>query len=628
MVRRGYPTGRAAPCITNDQPAAYLHFEDGDPFRKKLMMNASHSEDNDDSGDNNVPSPEFAGIPGASDRILNSSGWLCGIRVDNIDGPESLTRRVALHINGTSPLIEETKNIFTEVITTHNQRESGYVHHGWSVGAATTVSPWTASRIHATNRNSRDGAWVTRRTLAQRIRVKVLLEDLAPIPEFEAAIEEALGRPTRFEKFQAVYRALDHWGDVVPLEIEMGTSLSLTDTEANFSQLPLIHTALYNCLGQLSSIKTANILKKGGASNVGWDDGSWTTIDVPATEWRPIRINAVAPTLSLLSDDIQTRLANLHDELLTYAPTRMLDLIHSNCKMHDDTRNASKTISQVGVRYGHHIVALSVTYRDGTTSGEGGTAGSNDHKFMLAEGEHIVEMITFTNGEWLRAIQFITNKGRCSGIYGWVEGTPTISRSEGGVLSGFLMRTKQHPQHGYLVTEVNGIWRHDVIPRAPKESDVYSDYIRGKNEHGKGFNDRALIGNSNSAYISSVEIRAHGDIHSIELTYTDTRNGKIHKFKSPRHGGSHGPYYRFDLERGEHIVSVTGKYSDSWLTQLCFATNLGRTSDVYGGGQGQAFSARAPLGEDGSSLRLQYVLGKCEAGLNGVMFVWTPGLPS
>ena len=64
-------------------------------------------------------------------------------------------------------------------------------------------------------------------------------------------------------------------------------------------------------------------------------------------------------------------------------------------------------------------------------------------------------MLTSNDGEWLRGVQFITNKGRCSAIYGWLDGIPTISRSEGGVLAGLLISTKKHETHGRLVTGVN-----------------------------------------------------------------------------------------------------------------------------------------------------------------------------
>ncbi|KAL5631987.1 hypothetical protein ACGC1H_000121 [Rhizoctonia solani] len=591
-------------------------------------MNTTQTTDTD-TGNNNDNNTSFSLVSVNSTnsygQILKNNRWLCGFRVNNMDGPQGLTQQVASYIDGAAPLVEETNDILTGVITTHNKRESNYVHHGWSTGAITTISPWTSSRIYTANRQSPGGNWITRRILAQRLRVRVFLEDLAPVPEFEAAIKEALSRSTRFEKFQEVYRSLERWGDVVPLEIDMGYSLSFTDTEGNFAQLP---AATLNNPTSLSTIKAANIIRKGANINMGWDEGTWATMEIPAIEWRPIRIITVAPTLSLLSNDIQTRLADLHNERLSYVPPLTIDPIGWPCIIHDGTNHTSRTISEVGIRSGDHIVALSVTYLDGVTW-RGGGHGGNEQTFTLTEGEHIIEMLTCTDDGWLRAIQFITNKGRCSAIYGKLDGTPAISRSEGGVLVGFTISTKLHHQVdlGYWMTGVNGIWRHDLIPRAPKENDVYSEYIGAKNQRGKGFNDRALVGNSSSIYITCVEIRAIGAIHSIELTYTDAEDGKNRKFKTPRHGELPAPCSRFELETGEHIVSITGKYDDNWLTQLCFGTNLGRASDVYGSGGGQSFSVRAPLGENGRSMRLQYVIGRCGAGLNAIIFAWTTGLP-
>ncbi|KAG8747361.1 hypothetical protein FRC11_012413 [Ceratobasidium sp. 423] len=345
-------------------------------------MNNSRTSPAGDSVDNNAPPPESTNNLEENSHILNNNGWLCGFRVDKMDGPQALTRRVASYIDGAAPMIEETNNILTETITAHNKRESNYVHQGWSNGAVATVSPWTSSRIDATNLPNPEGDWVTRRALVTRLRVQVLLEDLVPVPEFVAAIEEALDRPTRFEKFQAVYRALNRWGDVVPLEIEMGSSLSLTDTKANFAQLPATTS---NSLSHLSVITTANMIRKGAASNVEWGDAAWAKLDMPATEWRLIRVIAVVPTLSLLPDDIQTRLANLHDERLSYDPPLAVDQISWPCKMHDDMKSASRTISRVDIRSGDHIVALSVTYLDGVTSQAGGN-GANEQTFVLTEG--------------------------------------------------------------------------------------------------------------------------------------------------------------------------------------------------------------------------------------------------
>ncbi|CAE6433845.1 unnamed protein product [Rhizoctonia solani] len=464
------------------------------------------------SGDNNAPLPSDCNT--SPNEILKNVGWLCGFRMDNMDGPQVLANQVAYYIDGAAPFIEETNDALTEIITTHHKRESNYVHQGWSAGAVVTLSPWTQSRIDATNRYNAGGTWTTRRNLALRLRVQALAEDLSPAPGFEAAVEEALTHSSIFEKFQGVYRALSRWGDVVPLEIEIGLSLSFTDTEANFSRLP--EAVPFDNFNNISKIKTANIVRKGVASSAEWGDGSWMMIDVPTSGWRLIRIVTVSPTVNLLPNSLQARLTELYAERFSYVLPLTIDSIRYQHKINDDANNASKTISTLEVHSTSHIIGLSIKYLDGGIS-RGGKEGGNHHTFALNNGEHIVEMLTCADGTWLCGIQFVTNTGRCSVIYGVLKGIPTISKSKGGVLVGFSASSKQHPEWDYLMTGVRGIWRYDLMPRVPKENDVHSDYFGAVNQHQIGFNDRALIGNSSSMYITGVEVWSGADIDGIQV---------------------------------------------------------------------------------------------------------------
>ncbi|KAF8712386.1 MYND finger, partial [Rhizoctonia solani] len=578
-----------------------------------------------DSSDSSITLSPEANILGEYDKTLRNNRWLYGFRVDNMDGPQVVALQVASYVIGSSPYIEEKNDTFVEVVNTHTKRGSNYVHHGWSIGAVATLSPWIASRIDVKNRHNAAGAWVTRRTVVSRLRVQIQAEDLIATSDFQTAIEEALKRPTRFEQFHEVYRALSRWGDVVPLEVEMGYSLSLTDTEANFSRL-LPGTLDYS-LTHLPTINTANVTRKGATSYAGWNEAS-AMIDVPPIEWRPVKVVEVLPTLKLLPNELQAQLTNLYAERLTYVPPLTVAPISYLCKVNDDTVNASKTIWRVEIRGTAHIIGLSTHYFDGVIS-RGGKDGGNHHMFTLTEGEHIIEMLTCADGEWLRGIQFITNMGRCSVIYGSLEGTPVISRSKGGILVGLTTSTKKHSEWDYLVTGVNvsttfyepqtymddatkqGIWRCDFLRSVPKENDVYSDYFGAKTHNGTGFNDRALIGNSSSMHISSVEIWSGDDgIDGIQFIYRDTRNSQSEKIKSVLHGGSGSSHHQFELRDGEYVVSVSGKYNDRFLTQLCFGTNRGRTSDIYGGGSGRSFSTQAPIDKAGRYHRLQYILGK------------------
>ncbi|CAE6531864.1 unnamed protein product [Rhizoctonia solani] len=496
--------------------------------------------------------------------------------------------------------------IATEVIPTWNQRVANHVHQGWSARAIATISPWTSSRIHATNQHNPEGAWITRRTRVVRLRVQVSRQDLAPVPGFVAAIEEALGLSTKFERFRAVYSALSNWGDVVPLEIEIGSSLSLTDTEAGFAKLPV--AASYNSFSYLSTIKIPNVIRKGAISNSGWGDGTWVTGDVPPIEWQLIRVITVVPTINLLTDNLQAQLTELYAEMISYVPPLLIDAVGWLRKIHDDTVYTSRTISSVKIRNSDYIECLAVTYLDGVTT-EGGGKGGIEHTFTLANGEHIIEMLTGADKDTLRGIQFITNTGRCSSIHGRLEGTPVISRSRGGILSGLVRRTRIDNDGSELLTGVRGIWRYDFMPRVPKENDVYSEYF-GAKIRGSCFNDRTLVGNSSSMHISCIEVWAGVDIGSIQLTYRDTKNDRDFTIKTARHGGTGGNYHKFDLEDGEYIVSASGKHNEQVVTQLCFGVNTGRASHVYGGGDGHQFSAKAPIDENGKYSRLQYMIGK------------------
>ncbi|EUC55859.1 hypothetical protein RSOL_141900, partial [Rhizoctonia solani AG-3 Rhs1AP] len=153
----------------------------------------------------------------AKDTLLQNIGYLRGIRVDNNEGPQNLTRQVAEYAGDEPPLVQEINDFVTESIATKTEREANYIHSGWSIDATSAISPWTSSRIAANNQPNAEGAWITRRTLVQRFRLRISPGDLVAIPEFKTEIEVALDKPTVFQQFEAVYRARHKWGDVVPL---------------------------------------------------------------------------------------------------------------------------------------------------------------------------------------------------------------------------------------------------------------------------------------------------------------------------------------------------------------------------------------------------------------------------
>ncbi|CAE6473792.1 unnamed protein product [Rhizoctonia solani] len=190
----------------------------------------------DEQADNNpnpLPEPANQQPECINDEILRRAGWLRGFRVDGVDEPRISAYKVASYVDGALPFIEDsdTSNLVTNTIISTNKRELNYFHRGWSLGATRTISPWTSSRIAANDQPNPEGMWFTRITKTKRVKLEVQLEDLIPAPEFEASIEEALEHPTTAEKFQGVYRVLSRWGDVVPLEIEIGSSIALSGAD-------------------------------------------------------------------------------------------------------------------------------------------------------------------------------------------------------------------------------------------------------------------------------------------------------------------------------------------------------------------------------------------------------------
>ncbi|CUA69499.1 HEAT repeat-containing protein 1 homolog [Drosophila melanogaster] [Rhizoctonia solani] len=589
------------------------------------------SQRNDPSNDNAQIPPEADNKhnEGLDDEILRRVGWLRGFRVDDVNEPRISSRTVALYKDGASPIIEDsdTNNLLTEFIISKNKRELNYSHRGWSLGATQIMSPWIASRIDANNHPNLAGTYFTKMTKAKRVRVEALLEDLIPAPEFETAMEEALGQPTTFEKFEAVYQAFSRWGDVVPLEIEIGSSIALSSARLESLQSSEINEHEFNNLSQFSTIKDTIVAIKGTDLNLTYDQWAMGNDLVYKNRWQRIAVNKVVPTINLLSSDLRSCLSELYAKRVCYAPRDTVGPVNHYDRAYDDSQHASKTISSIKIRCCYCIELLSITYSDGITStkhGGGGHVGA-EYEFTLAKDEHITEMLIWVRGEWLYGLQFITSTGRCSTQYGMHFGPPIVARCKGGVLVGFLSYTKLHPEHKELYHNVRGIWRRDLVPRVPKEDDIYSEYFGDANQNGQAFNDRVMIENSTSIRISSVEVWSAEWVDSIRFHYIDIVDGYECKSSTMRRGGPGGPHHQFTLEEGEHIVTVSGRYEASCIIQLCFGTNRGRTSEVYGGGKGQPFSALAPRDKDGNYFRLQYICGKSnEASLTGVMFVWTP----
>ncbi|KAF8596225.1 hypothetical protein BDV93DRAFT_572900 [Ceratobasidium sp. AG-I] len=173
---------------------------------------------------------------------------LFGIHVDGNDGPRWSACQIGKR-KGSSPYLlctyREANAIATEIIPTKNDRGSNYVHQGWSKSAMSTVTLWIESRIANSNHfeGLNDELYITKRITLHRLSVHITLEALSPVPEFEIGVTDALTRSTKLQKFQALNEIFQFWGDVIaldeplPQEFDLGTSLSITDRQANFEHI-------------------------------------------------------------------------------------------------------------------------------------------------------------------------------------------------------------------------------------------------------------------------------------------------------------------------------------------------------------------------------------------------------
>ncbi|KAB5589822.1 hypothetical protein CTheo_6746 [Ceratobasidium theobromae] len=573
-------------------------------------------------------------------------------------------RQVATRKPGGFPCARETDEILVEAFTTANRREFNYIRQGWAPAAASVVPPWTSSRM--TNKSSgpanEKGEWVTKRYTLQQLTFDLLAEELEPVPDFVKDVENALAKPTKFEKFQAIYRTLHCCVILIlPEEFDCGASFSMTmeleeetgqlgpmnlqfpdddDDDDNrqskratpkFSLNELSHQEFFRGgkrkldSGALKSPQAnkpseiedfdENDSSGGGNGPSGDSVGDWLAQLVPPEEWRQVRVRRVVPTTDLLNDEIRDQLATLYSGLWSYSPLPAAGVTEGHNSVDDDPR-ALGPVSSVSICSGRMVDGLKLKYIDGTQSNQHGKGGKA-HDFLLDSGEHITEVLVWMGIEsgisWIYGIQFITTRGKVSRHYGGSQGQPTVLRSKGGVLVGLRSTTREHPElRGYRLTGIQAIWRHDIIRAAPKQDDIFSDYIGS--ELGAPFNDRVLIGNSRSMNISAVEIGSGTSIDYIRLTYDSDQTGEATSCQTMYHGSSidsGGRIQKFSLEPGEYITAISGRYTKERITRLGFTTNKMRSERLeFGGAEGEEFIRKAPSGAKGRSMGLQYLCGK------------------
>ncbi|KAF8602191.1 hypothetical protein BDV93DRAFT_217373 [Ceratobasidium sp. AG-I] len=441
--------------------------------------------------------------------LLRDAGYLYGCFIDSHDGPRQSIRKVARQAASQSVLnfIHEHKNLVTKVLLTNTDRDANFAHQGWSTSAMSVTTPWIASRIAKHNRAPKEDSWITRRMVVQRVSVNLTLRDLQPNPEFEGDVVAALGKPSRFEKFQALDEVFRTWGDVIPLALDLGVSLSITDLKANYEQPPT-PTTNPNSPYNLIVSRTAEINTQGGEANFLPDGNAseWLSKTVQPQRWCQVRVMEVAPITDLLKPEIKSQIAELYSALLSYCPPNLRKPVEqSQCV--DGGANGLKTISRLKISSGKWTDAMCAVYLDGTVSDGWHDGGFKNHDFKLNGGEYITEVVVWSSSKWVFAIQFITSNGRVSPHYGGDSGIPSIMTAEDGVLVAFSGTIRSNS-----FEQIQTVWRHDALKASPSQNSIYFKYFGG--DGGTPFNDRGFI-KSPETHISSINIRSSSQIDGI-----------------------------------------------------------------------------------------------------------------
>ncbi|CEL54060.1 hypothetical protein RSOLAG1IB_06769 [Rhizoctonia solani AG-1 IB] len=569
----------------------------------------------------NIP-PKVGPDEATRQALFFEEGYVFGVRTDGNDGPRPSSRRAAQMISTRPLCIQETSNIDSDVITTANYRATNYVHKGWSLSALSVSdkSPWTLSRIARNNQVNLGTRSITKYVLIQKLGVDLSPVDISPAPELEQAFQEALEKPTRFEKSEAVYQVFELWGDVIPLVFDIGISLAVTDleSEANYLRAP---GRSYLGLHKLIMSGSARASTQGGdPASLQSEDNvkAWLRKPVPLDKWERVRVVKAVHLTSILNKQLQSRLTELHQSLTTYFPTAT-STITSNGTSFDGTSHIFSTITKVAFYSdGNYIKALSVKYMNEDSPVTYGSGNKLNNEILLMAGEYVTDVLLWKDYNGICGIQLNTTKGITSQHFGSEGGTPTVMRSPGGCLSAFsgIIRSD-------IIYDLRTIWRHNVQGSGIGGEREFSKYYGGMG--GTPFSDWHCVKQSNTARIKSIRVKCGTYIDGIEVTYEDSGPGGrgLTSRKGSYHGGSGGKEHVFLLGSDENIAAVLGR-CNKYIVQLCFVTNKGRTSDIFGGGEGEDFRCQAPMTGEGKATRLHYICGKSGDWLNGVLLAWAP----
>jgi hypothetical protein len=268
---------------------------------------------------------------------------------------------------------------------------------------------------------------------------------------------------------------------------------------------------------------------------------------------------------------------------------------------------AGARVQEVRVFSGKYVDALQMVYilPDGRTteSVRHGGPGGRRNSFRLDSDEYITG-ISIRSGNYIDSIQIHTNK-RSSQAFGGSGGGGgvRVDVPSGNQGVGFTGRAGDYLDAVGLTC--SPLW---LLPSG--KTDAYGG--RG----GSTFADNRI---PQDARVSAVYVWSGKYVDRIQLVYT-LRDGSV--LEGDPHGGSGGSRNVFNLEPGEYITGISGRYGD-YIDGLTIRTNK-RTSQRFGGsGGGRDFNITVPSGYQAVGL-----VGRAGGYLDAIGLAYAPSRQS
>ncbi|THU90298.1 mannose-binding lectin [Dendrothele bispora CBS 962.96] len=290
----------------------------------------------------------------------------------------------------------------------------------------------------------------------------------------------------------------------------------------------------------------------------------------------------------------------------------------------DGTHSISgATLQEIRVWSGEYVNAIELKYnfRGNTfTTGRYGGQGGILNTFELAAGEFVVK-IEGHAGWYIDHLRFTTNTGRQSKRFGGRRGKPFLwsppqdigavglgwfSGASGDYVDSltpyFISYSTDYnvPSMFVCLSMLVLVLTHGLkIEGHQKIMNIKTAWIgqSAGTDTGPGIpfdGSHSVVG----ARLQEICLWTKDSITAIQLIYT------VHgqTFTTGRHGSGHiGTLKTFTLGLGEVIVKIDGR-SSSCINQLCFTTNTGRRSQIYGGSGGMPFVWLCPVSFDTAGL--------------------------